>query len=101
MAFGQSGEQCPLRPGALPQATVKMAFGQKIGTLFIGRPLNVPACRRLTMTGMYNVLEKLRAGEELTAKERAFTSKGWFRCCGRFTTTWMPRWPMPMAGRAI
>ncbi len=28
------------------------------------------------MTGMYNVLEKLRAGEELTAKEKAIHEKG-------------------------
>ena len=31
---------------------------------------------KLTMTGMYNVLEKLRAGEELTAKEKAIHEKG-------------------------
>ncbi len=30
----------------------------------------------LTMTGMYNVLEKLRTGEELTAKERDIHEKG-------------------------
>ena len=29
-----------------------------------------------TMTGMYNVLEKLRSGEELTAKEKAIHEKG-------------------------
>ncbi len=31
---------------------------------------------KLTMTGMYNVLEKLRAGEELTAKERTIHEQG-------------------------
>ncbi|MCA9011224.1 MAG: class I SAM-dependent DNA methyltransferase, partial [Planctomycetaceae bacterium] len=30
----------------------------------------------LTMTGMYNVLEKLRSGEELTPKEKAIHEKG-------------------------
>jgi len=30
----------------------------------------------LTITGMYNVLEKLRAGEELTAKERVIHEQG-------------------------
>ena len=30
----------------------------------------------LTMTGMYNVLEKLRSGEELTAKEKQIHEKG-------------------------
>jgi len=30
----------------------------------------------LTLTGMYNVLEKLRAGETLTAKEKAIHEKG-------------------------
>lgn len=30
----------------------------------------------LAMTGMYNVLEKLRSGEELTAKEKAIHEKG-------------------------
>ncbi|MFN8349950.1 MAG: type IIL restriction-modification enzyme MmeI [Flavobacteriales bacterium] len=32
----------------------------------------------LTMTGMYNVLEALRAGTPLTAKEKGSTSKGWW-----------------------
>ncbi len=32
--------------------------------------------RDLTMTGMYNVLEKLRSGEELTPKEKAIHEKG-------------------------
>ena len=31
---------------------------------------------KLTMTGMYNVLEKLRAGESLTAKEQAIHEQG-------------------------
>ncbi|MCA9116910.1 MAG: class I SAM-dependent DNA methyltransferase, partial [Planctomycetaceae bacterium] len=31
---------------------------------------------KLTMTGMYNVLEKLRSGEELTAKERTIHEQG-------------------------
>jgi len=31
---------------------------------------------KLTMTGMYNVLEKLRAGETLTDKERTIHEQG-------------------------
>ena len=60
------------------------------------------------MTGMYNVLEKLRAGEPLTRQgARRSTSRGWSRCCGRSTTTWTRRcadaygWPVDLADEEI
>lgn len=54
---------------------------------------------RVTMTGMYNVVERLRTGEPLTAKERTvheLAACGLLRTCTTSSTRW---WPRPTAGR--
>ncbi len=63
---------------AFPDATEL----QRTGIISLAEQLDAHRKRQqelhpdLTMTGMYNVLEKLRAGEELTAKEKAIHEKG-------------------------
>jgi hypothetical protein len=54
---------------------------------------------RLTLTDMYNVLEKLRAGEPLTAKEKSPTNRAWSASSSSFTTTWTRPSSPPTAGR--
>ena len=52
----------------------------------------------LTLTGMYNVLEKVRAGEPLSAKEKTFTNRVWSLCCASCMTNWIAPYSLPMAG---
>ena len=54
----------------------------------------------LTLTGMYNVLEKLRRGEPLTPKEKFIHEQGLVSVLRRSATNATPRCRPPMAGTA-
>ncbi len=52
----------------------------------------------LTLTGMYNVLAKIRSGEPLTAKTKPSTNKAWSASCKPCTTNSTPPSSKPTAG---
>lgn len=53
----------------------------------------------LTLTGMYNVLEKLRKAESLTTRTAKSMTKDWSPCSNKSTTTWTAQYSKPTAGR--
>jgi len=63
----------PFPDAATEQQTRIRALGEKLDTHRKARQALYPD---LTMTGMYNVLEALRAGRELTAKEKSIHENG-------------------------
>ncbi|MFD2817157.1 hypothetical protein ACFSYD_26380 [Paracoccus aerius] len=53
---------------------------------------------RLTLTALYNVLEKLRAGERIEGRDRKPMTRALWASCATSTTASTPPWPRPMAG---
>lgn len=66
-------ETFPFPAATEPQQTRIRALGEQLDA---HRKRQQAAYRDLTLTGMYNVLDKLRAGEPLTAKDRAIHEHG-------------------------
>lgn len=53
----------------------------------------------LTLTGMYNVLEKLRTDEALNERRGGFMMLAWYRYCGSCMMTWTPPFSRRTDGR--
>ncbi len=63
-------------PFPAPDATTKKRIGDLAEQLDAHRKRQQEQHPKLTMTGMYNVLEKLRSGESLTTKEQTIHEQG-------------------------
>ncbi|ERJ20684.1 RNA-binding region RNP-1 protein [Salinisphaera shabanensis E1L3A] len=63
-------------PFPAPTDSQKQRIGELAEQLDAHRKKQLAAHPKLTLTGMYNVLEKLRAGETLTAKDKTIHEQG-------------------------